>query len=264
MYSAPPRLVERARRVSPLLGSQPQASDALNTVQNNPPKQSETMVESEKKQKSGAATAAAAVIKRVAVQPQAAIAMAAHCQTHPNESVHGILLGRCETASSSGVVVVTEAIAVSHGAPSRPVVEAALGLVLQNRDKTTVVAGWYTAPMLLEDTRPGPVALRMAANLASTTVEPVLLVVQNQILGDCTLSGKSAATLVQALGRDFGNQWLEKIITTLEKPEAVGKAIQLARKQEMGLGNDLLDHWEDVSKVWYPNTQLSDFVKKID
>ena len=94
----------------------------------------------------------------VLVQPLAA--MTAHCQTHPNESVHGILLlGRCETASSSEVVVVTEA---------PPVVEAVLGLVMQNHDKTTIVVGWYMAPMLLEDTRPGPVALRMVANLMST------------------------------------------------------------------------------------------------
>jgi len=202
-------------------------------------------------------------VKTVAVLPQATVAIAGHCQAHANDSVYGILLG---SSLKQGAMVVTDAIAVSHGAPpSLPIAEAALGLADQHTKAGSIaIVGWYTAPMLLEDTRPGPVALRLAAQLASSSVEPVLLVVQNKALSACVLDGASAKEMVQALGRDFGDQWLEKIATTVEKPEAVGKAIQQTREMEKEFGTDLLDHLKDVSKVWYPNKERSEFVKKIE
>jgi len=215
------------------------------------------------------------VVKSVAVLPQASLSMAGHCIAHPHESAYGILLGRCDDNSGGdGAMVVTDALPVSHGTPSLPIAETALGLAeleAKKQQPSCSIVGWYMAPMLLEDTRPGPVALRLAANLATsstTTVEPVLLLVQNKALGDCVSgadgSSSSAENLVQALGRDFGNQWLEKIATKVENPNAVGKAIQQARKQELTIGTDLLDHMADVSKAWYPNKVLSEFVKKIE
>ena len=203
-------------------------------------------------------------IKTVTVQPKAAIAMAAHCQAHPHESTYGILLGRCD--KSSMALVVQDALPVSHGAPSLPLAETALGLAELEAKKQAgyFIVGWYTAPMLLEDTRPGPVGLRLAATMASSTMEPVLLVVQNKSLGDCVLNGSSAANLVQALGRDFGDQWLETISTKVEKADAVGKGIQQARQQEMTAGTDLLDHMADVSKAWYPSKVISDLATTIE
>lgn len=209
-------------------------------------------------------------VKTVSVLPRASLSMAGHCLAHPHESAYGILLGRCDDPGGA-VVVVTDSLPVSHGTPSLPIAETALGLAelqaKKQQQPPLLIVGWYMAPMLLEDTRPGPVALRLAANLAASKhgVEPVLLVVQNKVLGECVMvDGSSAENLVQALGRDFGNQWLEKIATRVENPEAVGKAIQQARKQELTIGTDLLDHMADVSKDWYPNKVLSEFAKKLE
>ena len=202
-------------------------------------------------------------IHTVTVLPKASLVIAGHCQTYPNEVTYGILLG-CLKSNS---LIVVDALPVSHGAPSLPLAETALGLAELEVKKLpgfVVVLGWYTAPMLLEDTPPGPVALRLAAGMASSALEPILLVVQNKSLGECVLNGSSATDLFQALGRDFGNQWLQSIVTKVENADAVGKAILQVRKQELAPGIDLLDNMGDVSKPWYPNKELSDLVKTLE
>jgi Uncharacterised protein family (UPF0172) len=118
------------------------------------------------------------------------------------------------------------------------------------------VVGWYTAPMLLDDTQPGPVALRMAAQLSSSTVESILLVVHNLSLAALVVSQSTATatstvgsnvvaeSLLRAYGRDFGNQWMAPISNlVVEQPESVAKAIaQLA--PNFAAVVDLMDHLE--------------------
>jgi Uncharacterised protein family (UPF0172) len=205
---------------------------------------------------------AATMISSVTVQPQAAVSIALHAVRHKYCSVHGILLGRCEKEA----MIVTDAVPVSHGAPSLPLVETALGILQKSMNKSDMIVGWYTAPMLLEDTKPGPVALRMAANLATAAVEPVLLVVQNAALAAVVKGSADSTTqsALKALGRDFGNQWLDPIQTVMEKPSETAKAIQQAVEQGIVLP-DLIDHFEDSeSSSWYRNKEIRALVKNID
>lgn len=240
--------------------------------------------------KEAAAAAAAKIASSVTVLPAAAVAIALHSIRHKSSSVHGLLLGRCEGGDkkkngTTTRVVVTDAVPVSHGAPSMPVVETALGLLQQHcksKDKDDAAAvhivGWYTAPMLLEDTRPGPVALRMAANLATAATasgeqEPILLVVQNKELaaafkGTVTAVDSTNQSFVKALVRDFGNQWLDPVTTVMEQPKDVATAIQQAAKQGI-MVSDLIDHFEEIASSpapssWYPNREVSALIKNVD
>lgn len=238
----------------------------------------------------------------VTVLPQATVTMALHGFRHKYESVHGILLGKIQAERDQKIVslVVTEAIPVSHGAPTLPLVEAGLGLVHHqscsvggsgsgSSNKTAVnsscIVGWYTAPMLLDDSRPGPVALRMVANLAASpsAVEPILLVVQNSALAaavaavktetdDRTSTSTPPEPIIHALKRDFGNQWLDPISTViLDQPKdtvASAEMIQQAVKQGIIVA-DLIDHFEDnntsdkTASSWYPNKEILALVSGI-
>jgi Uncharacterised protein family (UPF0172) len=194
-------------------------------------------------------------VTSVLVTPAAAVAMAAHGIRHAQAAVQGLLMGHYDAATQR--TTVTSAVPVSHGPPpTTPMVELALGLVQQSEKATTAVqvVGWYTAPMLLDDTQPGPVALRMAAQLSSSSVESILLVVHNLSLAALVVSQSAAVgtkaaaeSLLRAFGRDFGNQWMAPIADlVVEQPESVAKAIaQLGLTQNFAASVvDLMDHLE--------------------
>ena len=198
----------------------------------------------------------------VEVSPRAFVVMAMHATRHRNDSVHGVLLGSYE----NNLTKVRDAVAVSHGAPTRPLVETAIGLIessLKPDDKTKII-GWYTAPMLLEDNRPGPVALRMTAGLASDSMEPALLVIQNIALAECLRGEGKVDTVLQSFGRDFGQQWLEPIKTTVNDTSKACQAAKKAYKSESVALNDLVDHFEDPDlSPWYPNKNLTKQLDKL-
>jgi|UPI000581A15F hypothetical protein len=190
-------------------------------------------------------------LKTVNVAPKAFCAMALHAATYKNSSVHGILLG----SSTKGVIVVEDAVPVSHGAPTKPLVEISLGLVQAKSDHTIV--GWYTAPELFSDSRPGPVALRMTANLATGTIEPTLIVLQNGPLSKCLGGEGKADGVLQAFGKDFGQQYLESVETAVQDGPKASRAVQEAFKDSTKL-EDLEDHLKGPQHAsWYPSSALS-------
>ena len=193
--------------------------------------------------------------------------MALHAIRHKHESVHGALLGKIVVNDSVQTVQVHSAVAIAHGTPTKPLVEMAMGILSHLLDSTTdvTVVGWYTAPLLANDTRPGPVALRMMSTIASTTTpshEPVLLVLQNNSLGSFVKGGDSAASsIAKAFGKDFGQQWLQPIEgVTLQDSVVASRATREALQQDLIL-HDFVDHVdeeeEEESKVeWYPNPEI--------
>lgn len=225
-----------------------------------------------------------AEIKRtISVLPPAALAMALHCQRHGTEAVHGILLG---TIDAKDIIVVTDAVPVTHGAPTAPIIEGAFGLLphcIKGEQKVSVL-GWYTAAMLLQDTRPGPLALRIISNLggaASSETEsplmpvvkdPVLIVLQNDLLASLFHAGASAeASFLKAFGRDSRNQWLSPIASVeMQQIENVSTAI-LKAKEESVVISDLLDFYEECSApkssssspaTWFPNGKVAALLHK--
>lgn len=218
--------------------------------------------------------------KTILVLPHAALAIVLHCNRHSTDSVHGILLGNVEP---SGVVSVTDAVPVTHGAPTAPIVESAFGLLPHClKDRKTAVVGWYTAPMLLQDTRPGPSALRMMANLggasSSTTdvllpvvTDPILIVVQNEALASFVngaLLGDSRISVLKAFGRNSGNQWLSPIDSTkVEQIEDVASAVRKASEGGVAI-SDLLDFYDECSipasspALWFPHDKVAALLQK--
>jgi Uncharacterised protein family (UPF0172) len=235
---------------------------------------------------------------KVVVRPKAFCSMVLHAAKHKNEVVHGILLGssssntpgaavvagsKSKTTITGGVVTLTvhDAVPVSHGTPTRPLIETAIGLIeasssQEAESNNCTIVGWYTAPTLLNDTRPGPIALRMAANFevkkgvnnATTGGEvqhqpSTLLVLQNAAIGPC-LQGKAntaANDVVKALGKDFGDQYLEPIDLVVDNGEAACQAVAQAYKANISC-NDLVDHFNGPPSTtpWYPNPELNAFV----
>jgi hypothetical protein len=192
-------------------------------------------------------------ITSVKVSPRALVVIATHADRHRYSSVGGFLLG---TSSEN----VTGAIPVVHGPLTQPILDVALSLL----DAETVqsIVGWYTAPRLLLDTKPDAVSLRVAAQLASDELEPVLLFVQNDKLGKfLEQQGNTTdelACFVQGLGRNFGNQWLEGIETTVGTPNKNGKIIEaISAKLPV---HDLLDHFQDINLAWFPNIKVEEFL----
>lgn len=223
---------------------------------------------------------------KVVVRPKAFCSMVLHAAKHKNEVVHGILWGssspstdgRSKTAAP-GVVTLTvhDAVPVSHGTPTRPLIETAIGLIESSQtdddnNSNNCIVGWYTAPTLLKDTRPGPIALRMAANFemkkdvntGETQHQPsTLLVLQNSAIGPC-LQGKSTTTakdVVKALGKDFADQYLNPVDNmVIDDGEKACRAVEKAYKAKI-LCNDLVDHLSGPpSTPWYPNTDLNAFL----
>jgi len=202
----------------------------------------------------------------VVVQPKAAVSMILHAATHKNAAVHGLLLGSIK----KDVVTIENAVAVSHGAPTKPLIETATGLIgsisAANSSTTMTIVGWYTAPELLQDTRPGPVALRMVAALGAdetnNKLEPVLLVLSNVAVSACLQGKASIGTTMAAFGKDFGQQWLEPAKCAVENAAGTSTAAKegfLAAVQV----NDLVDHFEgpEASTPWFPNAAVDKLVQ---
>lgn len=191
------------------------------------------------------------------VKPQAFVTMTAHAISHRNSIVHGLLLG----SVSGDVVSVEDAVPLSHSAPTKPLVEIALGLI---SSKTTLqVVGWYTSPSLYKDKHPGPVAVRMASSLATGPIEhPVLCVVENEALGKCVSSAGEASGVVKAYGKDFGEQWLEPLKLTVEDSTKAGKATREAAEQNVAVP-DFVDHLDaEPNSTWYPNPEIESVLRK--
>jgi hypothetical protein len=193
----------------------------------------------------------------VVLRPKAVATMLLHAAKHTNTSVHGILLGSIE----KNVVTVQDAVPISHGAPTQPLVEMATGLL--NADSSIV--GWYTAPELLQDKRAGPVALRMVAALGGAVAdenkpEPALIVLQNSVLAACLQGKEQADTAFEAFGKDFGQQWLEPLKMTVENTPGASKATQEGFKSGTVV-NDLMDHLDGPSSnTWFPNKEVTALV----
>ena len=196
----------------------------------------------------------------VTITPQVFALMAAHAASHPMSAVHGILVGR----RSGDEVTVSDAFPVCHGNPTKTLVETAFALVqsiLEGNDGKNTIIGWFTAPELIHETKPGPVALRIVANLAAAMgeIEPVLLVMNNDstvkllALGD-EGEGVTASSTIQAFGKDFGMQWMESIDNLSVKDEAKAtKALiaMLNEGSEIRIVRDLVDHWDQgASSEW--------------
>jgi Uncharacterised protein family (UPF0172) len=207
------------------------------------------LVNGKKKSRAQLLATMAPKITSVKVSPRVLVIIATHAGRHRYSSVGGFLLG---TSSEN----VTGAIPVVHGPLTQPIIDIALSLL----DAETVqsIVGWYTAPRLLMDAKPDAVSLRVAAQLANDELEPVLLFVQNVKL--CKFMEDTKAEnicFVQGLGRNFGNQWLEEIATTVE-PQNEGKVIEaISAKLPV---NDLLDHFQDINLAWFPNKKVEEFL----
>lgn len=186
-------------------------------------------------------------LQKVKIAPVAFDGMIRHALRYPNESVHGILLGRVE----SGLLTVLGIAPICHGAPTRPLVEMGAGLVQVQTDH--IIVGWYTAPSLLQDTRPGPVALRAVANLETPTTEPALIVLQNVALRAC-LDEKdgSAEEALAAFVKDDTKQWLKRLPVTFDNPKECLLKLKASVDNEAQL-TDFLDHLqEDEITAWLP------------
>mmetsp|Transcript_13493 Transcript_13493/g.25883 ORF Transcript_13493/g.25883 Transcript_13493/m.25883 type:complete len:210 (+) Transcript_13493:62-691(+) len=199
--------------------------------------------------------------KQVLVEPEAFVSMLLHARKHPHQVVHGVLLGSSKDNFS---LVVAAAVPVCHGTPMQPWIETSLSLIEAQSEGDTKIVGWYTAPLLAEDTRPGPVALRMASILEASGSKPALIVLNNKAAGDCGKGDTNqVVTAVQAYGKDFGNQYQEKISTLVFNSAKVTKALQEAIESKVSC-NDFLDHLEgEPTTTWYPNPELTKLVTKI-
>lgn len=192
------------------------------------------------------------------VAPGAFVTIALHAAQYGTSAVHGILLGSYGKDSS---VQISKVCPVCHEPPSKTLVETALSLASALSEDEIV--GWYVAPEKVNDDRPGPAALRIVAGLAAATEEPnepVLLVVNNESLAQC-LKGdteKTQGDVLVALGKDFGQQWLEPLNTTVTD-ETI--ALEGARKGYMNDTTkviDLVEHWESNAKQWLiPDADLA-------
>lgn len=222
---------------------------------------------------------------KITTTSPASLAITLHGIRHSTEAIHGVLLGY-PNEDAGGEIIITDAVPITHGAPTLPIVEVALGLLphcmknsittnknKNNTTKTIQIVGWYTAPMLLKDTKPDPLALRMIANLAKATssssslvmTDPILMVVQNELLASFVKGTPIQSPFLKAYTKDSTNQWLkpidDKSITIHDRDDIVG-ALEKAKDQEIMI-SDLLDFYEECSTpstlstvYWYPNDKV--------
>jgi hypothetical protein len=180
---------------------------------------------------------------KVTISAKAFIAILLHAQNHRTTSIHGVLVG----SQSGNKVVVEHAFPICHETPTRPLLDAALALVdseLSGDDSNSIV-GWFTSPEILGDEKAGPVAMRIAANLASDSMDPVLLVLNNVKLGKLVANdGVLASQCVRVFGKDFGKQWIDLLeVDVVEETNTTKKARELLDKGRTI--KDLSDHWEE-------------------
>ena len=206
--------------------------------------------------------------EKVVVEPEAFVSMLLHARRHAHAPVHGVLLGN---SSSANTLTVTSAVPICHGTPVQPWIETALSLIEassssnnNNSTKPSKIVGWYTAPLLCDDTRPGPVALRMASILETAHGCSTLIVLNNQAVGDCCKgNADQVPTAVQAYGKDFGQQYQESVNTVVSNSAQVAKVLVEAVAAELPC-NDFVDHLEgEASTPWFPNNELTKLVAKV-
>jgi len=215
----------------------------------------------------------------VTIAPEVFALMAAHAASNPTSAVHGVLIG----SRNGDKVTVTDAFPICHENPTKPLVETALALVQsnleeENRDKKknndNSIIGWFTAPELLHETKPGPVALRIVANLATNDGqgEPVLLVLNNEPIVKLLAAVEDkennclASRTVQAFGKDFGMQWMEPLDLTVTNDSGAAKAVTAMlnnKENNINVVQDLVDHWEEgAASEWTSASSLLSFTKK--
>lgn len=180
--------------------------------------------------------------------------MALHAGQNPTCEVHGLLMG----SSSDDVTLVTKAIPVCHETPSKPLLETALSLA-STAEEDLVTVGWYTAPKRLDDKHPGPVPLRITANLATSDVEPVLLMIDNDALAVCLTAARPKDEVVRGFGKDFGQQWLEALSLSISDEEKTFAAACSAFSTGITVV-DLVDHFKDMKRDWITNDLLTKHV----
>jgi hypothetical protein len=192
----------------------------------------------------------------VEVSPESFVSMVLHAARNPTSVVHGLLLGSCK----GNAIQVTKAIPICHETPTAPLLETALGLTGAMLDETVV--GWYTAPERLTDTQPGPVVMRIAANMATDKLEPVLIVLDNEGLA-ATLSGDFTHCVMKGFGKDIGLQWMEPLTLKVTSESKARDAAKSAYEGKIRVV-DMVDHMEDETcPEWINNTTLSKHVAAI-
>mmetsp|Transcript_29977 Transcript_29977/g.30465 ORF Transcript_29977/g.30465 Transcript_29977/m.30465 type:complete len:219 (-) Transcript_29977:1721-2377(-) len=208
----------------------------------------------------------------VTISPEVFALLVAHAASHPTTTVHGVLIGN--RSKSNNKVDVTDAFPICHENPTRPLVETALALVQSNLEEEETnnkyIVGWFTAPELLYETKPGPVALRIVASLAAASSsrndpssfsgEPVLLSLHNETIVNILAEKDSVASkVIQAYGKDFGMQWMEPLDLTVLNESVAVKAVTDIINGKVNI-NDLVDHWDKgASSEWTLASSLSSF-----
>lgn len=194
-------------------------------------------------------------VKTVTVAHKAFMKICLHSTTHSYNSIHGILIGFFDKEKQ--MIRVEDAFPVCHGVVTMPIVEIATAMVKVQQEKNqSTIVGWYTAPELLDDSKPGPTALRMVSCLAeaSKEMDPTLLVLNNQALSAFIKSDKNTVTdLIQAFGRDFGDQWLSSVSISMSNDPTDIKSLRNQISSGVVM-NDLLDHLNGSAPLsWDPN-----------
>lgn len=184
----------------------------------------------------------------VTISSLALTAIALHSRRHRTTQVHGVLTG----STKDSTVEVKDALPVCHESPTKPLVESALALSMSAIPEGSEVVGWYTVPEMLQGTDPGPAALRIAASLESSTEKPILVVVSKMRLEKLTNAGESDEGGLVAFGKDFGQQWKEKIPATTSSTETARKAVQALADTDTFC--DLVDHWHSPLTTEWPKT----------
>mmetsp|Transcript_15950 Transcript_15950/g.19155 ORF Transcript_15950/g.19155 Transcript_15950/m.19155 type:complete len:209 (-) Transcript_15950:900-1526(-) len=196
----------------------------------------------------------------VVISPEAFVTMLMHAGTHGTTVVHGVLLG--SISSTDNVIKVDEAVPICHEEPTKPLIDTALSLVKAASE--SAVVGWYTSPERLQDQQPGPAALRITSSLAaasSNSSEPALIVLQNESMSQLLRGYDPANLVLKALGKDFGQQWLDPVKVTVTKQGGATSAAREAYKQKIPVA-DLVDHFEGSSVDWLRNMPLNKCVEK--
>lgn len=194
--------------------------------------------------------------RKITISPQAFLAISLHASCHSTTVVHGLLVG----SQSDNGIMVEHAFPICHETPTRPLLDTALALVKSelSGDTSKTIVGWFTSPEILSVGKADPVAMRIAANMATDSMEPVLLVLQSENLGKLVSSnGITASECIQAFGKDFGKQWLEPLeVTVLKETNTTEITAEVIR--EGFVTKDLVDHWQDgSSSQWQHSVNMA-------